>query len=348
VNSATLTRVPVALGERSYDVVIGPGARHRLADTLRGLGARRAFIVAARPREWLPDPGVPHTIAPWQDGETAKRLGRVEELCRAFAGYGLSRRDVVVGVGGGSTTDAVGLAAGLYHRGVPVVHLPTTLLAQVDASVGGKTAVNLPEGKNLIGTYWQPRAVLCDTDFLETLPAAELTSGYGEIARAYFIGAGDLRALPLPEQIAACVALKARIVAQDEREAGRRSILNYGHTLGHALEIVTGFELRHGHAVGIGTAYAARLARALGRITSDRAREHYDVLRHYGLPTAPPASLKTDSATVVELMRRDKKSEGGLTFVLDGPRGVELVSDVPEGLVLSTYNEMSEAELANL
>lgn len=348
MTSAALTRVPVPLGERGYDVVIGPGARHRLAETLRGLGARRAFVVSARPREWLPDPGVPHTVAPWQDGESAKRLGRVEELCRAFARYGLGRRDVVVAVGGGSTTDAVGLAAGLYHRGVPVVHLPTSLLAQVDASVGGKTAVNLPEGKNLVGAYWQPRAVLCDTEFLDTLPEAELTSGYGEIARAHFIGAGNLRALPLPEQIAACVALKARIVGQDERESGRRSILNYGHTLGHALEIATGFELRHGHAVGIGTAYAARLAYALGRVPAERVREHYDVLCHYGLPTAPPASLRTRSAAVVEFMRRDKKSEGGLTFVLDGPRGIELVSDVPEEAVLATYNEMSEVELAEL
>src|SRR5205823_4729491 len=139
--------------------------------------------------------------------------------------------------------DYVGLAAALYHRGVPVVHLPTSLLAQVDASVGGKTATNLHAGKNLVGTYWQPAAVLCDTDYLDTLPHREWINGYGEIARGHFIGTGDLRALPVHQQIAASVARKAEIVAADERDSGLRHILNYGHTLGHALERATDFTL---------------------------------------------------------------------------------------------------------
>lgn len=209
--------------------------------------------------DWVPDPGVPALMLAARDGEEDKTLATVEELCRRFAEFGLTRSDAVVSCGGGTTTDSVGLAAALYHRGVPVIHLPTSLLAQVDASVGGKTAVNLPEGKNLVGAYWQPKAVLCDTDYLETLPEREWVNGYGEIARCHFIGAGDLRSLPLHEQIAASVALKASVVTADERDSGRRHILNYGHTLGHALERATDYALRHGEGVAIGTVFAGRL-----------------------------------------------------------------------------------------
>lgn len=183
------TRIRVELGDRTYPVDIGPGVRHSLSGTVERLGARRAAVVSARPDAWIPDPGVPSLVLRARDGERDKTLGTVESLCREFVRFGLTRDDVVVSVGGGTTTDVVGLAAALFHRGVPVVHLPTTLLAQVDASVGGKTAVNTPEGKNLIGAYWQPSAVLCDTDYLETLPEREMLNGYGEIARCHFIGA---------------------------------------------------------------------------------------------------------------------------------------------------------------
>ncbi|MGW4297040.1 3-dehydroquinate synthase, partial [Micromonospora chersina] len=192
-----IERVGVDLGDRSYPVLVGPGVRHRLPAEVARIGARRAVVVSARPPEWTPDPGVPHRVVPARDGEHDKTLATVAALCREFADFGLTRADVVVSCGGGTTTDVVGLAAGLYHRGVAVIHLPTSLLAQVDASVGGKTAVNLPEGKNLVGVYWQPRAVLCDTEHLSTLPEVERRNGYGEIARAHFIGAGDLRGRPV-------------------------------------------------------------------------------------------------------------------------------------------------------
>ncbi len=267
-----------------------------------------------------------------RDGEAHKTVATVEALCRRFAQFGLTRSDVVVSCGGGTTTDVVGLAAALYHRGVPVVHLPTSLLAQVDASVGGKTAVNLPEGKNLVGAYWQPAAVLCDTEYLRTLPRQELVNGYGEIARCHFIGAGDLRALPLHEQIAASVQLKAGIVMRDERDAGVRHLLNYGHTLGHALERATDFEIRHGEAVAIGTVFAGRLAGLLGRIGERRVAEHHEVVAGYGLPTGLPAGV--GASGLLALMRRDKKAvTGHLAFVLDGPDGAELVRDVPEAAV---------------
>ncbi|MFD7130804.1 3-dehydroquinate synthase family protein [Streptomyces sp. NPDC059894] len=334
----TITRVGVRLADRSYDVHIGPGARHALPTVLEQVGARRAVVVSARPRDTVPDPGVPWRFVAARDGEANKTLASVEEMCREFARFDLHRDDAVVSVGGGSTTDCAGLAAALYHRGVAVIHLPTSLLAQVDASVGGKTAVNLPEGKNLMGAYWQPRAVLCDTDYLSTLPRAEWINGYGEIARCHFIGAGDLRELPVAEQIAASVRRKAEIVSADERDTGLRHLLNYGHTLGHALERATDFALRHGEGVGVGTVFAGLLAHRLDRVDARRAAEHREVVAHYGLPVTLPDGVAADR--LVALMRRDKKAAGGLAFVLDGPGGAELVRDVPESAVRAALADM--------
>ncbi|MEV7046488.1 3-dehydroquinate synthase family protein [Amycolatopsis sp. NPDC051061] len=329
------------LGSRAYTVHIGHGVRSLLPEVVARLGANRAVVVTARPPEQTPDPGVPSLMISASDGEQYKNLATVARLCSRFVEFGLTRADVIISCGGGTTTDTVGLAASLHHRGTPVVHLPTTLLAQVDASVGGKTAVNLPEGKNLVGAYWQPAAVLCDLDLLATLPERELRNGLGEIARCHFIGAPDLDRLPLLDQVAASVALKARVVAADERDSGLRHILNYGHTLGHALERATGFAVRHGEGVAIGTVFAGRLARALGRIGPARVAEHHDVVAGYGLPTELVAGVS--DAELVALMRRDKKSTGGLTFVLDGPTGVGLVTDVAEEVVTATLAGMPRA-----
>jgi 5-deoxy-5-amino-3-dehydroquinate synthase len=341
--TATVRHIDVALGDRAYQVSIGSGVRHLLPEAVARTGARRAVVVSARPPQWTPDPGVPSLVVPALDGESHKTLETVRDLCREFARFGLTRSDVVVSCGGGTTTDMVGLAAALYHRGVAVIHLPTTLLGQVDASVGGKTAVNIPEGKNLVGAYWQPSAVLCDVDFLGTLPPREWANGYGEIARCHFIGGGDLRGLDVTGQIAASVSRKAEIVAADERDTGLRHILNYGHTLGHAIERATDFTWRHGEAVAAGTVFAGRLAGALGRIGEERIREHVEVVRHYGLPeTLPPGA---DITQLVALMRRDKKAtSGGLAFSLDGPCGVELVTDVSEQTVRDVLATMPRAE----
>ena len=336
-------RVEVRLQERSYIVHIGPGVRHLLAEVIAGIGARRVVMVSARPEEWLPVPGVPALVLPARDGEDDKTLATVAALCGEFARFGLTRADAVVSIGGGTTTDVVGLAAAMFHRGTPVVHLPTSLLAQVDASVGGKTAVNLPEGKNLVGAYWQPRAVLCDTDYLRTLPPRERINGYGEIARCHFIGAGDLRDRPVQDQIAASVELKASVVSADERDTGLRHILNYGHTLGHALERATDFRMRHGEAVAVGMVFAGRVAGALGRIDDDRIAEHRRVVEHYGLPVALPTGVA--DATLIGLMRLDKKAIDGLSFVLDGPAGPQLVPDVPEEVVARTLAGMPRARI---
>lgn len=317
--------VPVALGDRSYDVLVGHGARHRLGEVLP-VEARRAAIITQVSVDVAVDPCIEHRTFLMGEGEDAKCLETVEDLCRDLARWGLTRSDVVVAVGGGVVTDVAGFVAAVYHRGVAVVHVSTTLLGQVDAAIGGKTGVNLPEGKNLVGAFWQPAAVLCDTEVLETLPPREYRSGLGELAKYHFLGGEDLMDLPLDERVARCVAIKAAVVAGDEREGGGRATLNYGHTLAHALETAGRYDLRHGEAVGIGLVYAAELARVLGRIDGDRVAEHRRVVAGYDLPTRLPPGVEVDE--LVELFGRDKKATDGVTFVLDGPRGVEPVTGI--------------------
>ena len=334
--------VEVPLGERSYDVVVGDGARHHLPAVLPP-GVRRAAVVTQAGVGVSVDPGCESRVFTIGDGETAKSMTTVADLCSQWAQWGLTRGDVVVAVGGGLVTDVAGFAASVYHRGVPVVFVATTLLAQIDAAIGGKTGVNLPEGKNLVGSFWQPTAVLCDTEVLRTLPDREVRNGFGELAKYRFLGlategATSLEDPALPETVAACVAIKAAVVAEDERESGRRVILNYGHTLAHALEIDGGFDLRHGEAVAIGLVFAARLGHALGRIDADAVNRHVDVVAGYGLPTTLPLGARPGD--LVALMARDKKAIDGLTFVLDGAHGVEPVSGVAVETVTRVLEDM--------
>ncbi len=346
--------VRVDLGPRGYDVVIGRGARRQLPSFVPA-GARRAAVVTQAGIGAGVDPGIDHEVIEIPSGEAAKCMGTVEEIGRRLAEMRLSRSDVVVAVGGGLVTDVAGFAASIWHRGTPVIHVATTLLGQVDAAIGGKTGVNLPEGKNLLGTFWQPLAVICDTETLDSLPPEEWRSGWGEMAKYAFIGVPSLVELPLEAQVEACVALKARVVCDDERESsGARMILNYGHTLAHALEAAgvggpgtagsagggAGVRLRHGEAVAVGLVFAARLARALGRIGDDRVAEHEEVVASYQLPRTIPRG--TDLAQLVELMARDKKAHGELTFVLDGPDGVEPVAGVPPPLVKEVLTTLED------
>lgn len=320
-------------GGRSYAVVIGSGVVAELPGFLPE-GTKRVAVVTQQGIGVEVDPGSPFDTYLIGDGEQHKRMATVEELCSQWSESGLTRADCVVAVGGGVVTDVAGFAASVYHRGIPVIHVATTLLAQIDAAIGGKTGVNLPQGKNLVGTFWQPSAVICDTETLGSLSPREWRCGLGELAKYHWLGGGRLDALPLVDQIASCVRIKADFVATDERESGRRALLNYGHTLAHALEIAGGHELRHGEAVGIGLLYAAELAHELGRIDSAAVAEHRRVVGGYDLPTRIPDGI--DAASLVPLMRRDKKALGGLTFVLDGPAGVELVKDVDPAVAEST------------
>ena len=334
--------VEVRAGGHVYPVLVGAGVRTLLAEHV-GPSARRVAVVTQPGIGLSVDPGCEHEVFVVGDGEAAKSLATVEELCRAWSCWGLTRADHVVAVGGGLVTDVAGFAAAVYHRGVAVTHVPTTLLGMVDAAIGGKTGVNLPEGKNLVGAFWQPHAVLCDTDVLATLPERERLSGLGEMAKYHFLTGDDLLALPLDERIAACVRIKAEVVAADEREdlanTRGRATLNYGHTLAHALETGGRYDLRHGEAVAVGLVYAAELADRLGRIDRARVDEHRRVTGEYGLRTTLPEAV--DPAEMLVLMARDKKAVDGLTFVLDGPDGVEVVTGVDPAIAGSTLSDMA-------
>jgi 5-deoxy-5-amino-3-dehydroquinate synthase len=337
-------KIRVELGARGYDVVLGAGARHGLARVLaeRAPRARAAAIVTTQPlvdQPWFDlSSGLDEHRVLIPDGESAKTPQVLADAVERFAWLGMSRDDVVVSVGGGATSDLAGFAAAVYLRGVAVLHVPTTLVGQVDAAIGGKTGVDLRAGKNLMGAFHQPLAVLCDTDTLSTLPARERLSGMGEVAKCWLLegrGAAELRATGPEEMMHTAVQLKARVVGSDELDGAGRALLNYGHTLAHALETYwlerDADRLRHGEAVATGLAFAARLARELGRVDDAVVAEHDDVLDAAGLSgRLPPGS---DAAELIALMARDKKAHHDLSFVLAGPRGFEVVRGVGPGVV---------------
>jgi 5-deoxy-5-amino-3-dehydroquinate synthase len=361
--------VRVELGERSYPVVVGHGARQQLPELVRSClgGARRIAVVSQAGLTMADDvmalldesfgnsvgSGAAATAASGGalravqrfdigDGEHAKTLGTIEWLCSGFAQWGMSRADAVIAVGGGIVTDVAGFAAASYGRGIKVVHVATTLLAMVDAAIGGKTGVNLAEGKNMVGAFWQPSAVVCDLDALATLPEREMKCGAGEMAKYHFLTGDDLLALSLRDRVARCVAIKADVVGGDEREAlgssGGRALLNYGHTLGHALEIATDHYLKHGEAVAIGLMFAAELGQRSERISAARVAEHRAVMDAYGLDVSLPDGMVADE--LIALMQRDKKALGTLTFILDGPNGLEQLPGIDPLLVKRTLLEM--------
>lgn len=342
-----MERVTVALAE-PYDVVIGDGA---LAEVGVALAGRRkvAVVSQAGVADWhapsvtsaLHAAGAQTDVFLIGDGEDAKTLATVESLCSELAAWGLLRGDAIIALGGGVVGDTAGFAAAVYHRGVAVVQAPTTLLAQVDAAIGGKTAVNLPEGKNLVGAFHQPLTVLADVSTLLTLPPREYRAGLGEVAKYALMPGGErIRALVrdrsgaiverdatvLTELVTACAAMKAAVVAGDpEERTGARATLNYGHTLAHALETVGGYEFLHGEAVGVGLVFAGALAGALERIDAEAVDRHREVVEVLGLTTRVPGDVS--AASLLDVMRRDKKSRGGLTFVLPGPDGLDVVDD---------------------
>ncbi len=334
--------VSVPLGDRSYSVVVGHGAR-TTASSMLPTNARRVAVVT---QAGIPDTFIPqfegrsvsvHIIG---SGEVHKSLSTIERLCSEFAQEGLTRGDVVVAVGGGMVTDVAGFAAASYHRGIPVVHVATSLLAMIDAAVGGKTGVNIPEGKNLVGAFWQPHGVVCDLDALATLPEREMRCGLGEMAKYHFISRENLDELPFNERIARCIGIKAEIVAADEREGGVRAFLNYGHTLAHALEIGTDFDIAHGEAVSIGVLYAAHLAHVSERISADRVDEHYRIVHDvYGLRNPLPQGITAEQ--LIDDMGRDKKAIDSLTFVLDSEQGLEVVAGIPEQQVRAALDALS-------
>ena len=338
----TVNRVHVDLGTRSYPVVVGHGVVGEI-DSLLPKSAKRAVIVTQKEIGFVVKPKIDSTTVFIGNGEQHKNLQTIEMLAQKFAEFGLTRNDVVIGVGGGMVTDVAGFAAASWHRGTPVLHISTSLVGMVDAAIGGKTGVNIDQGKNLVGAFWQPCAVVCDLDALKTLPEREMRCGLGEVAKYHFLTGDDLLALEMPQRIARCVEIKAKIVAADERESGGRALLNYGHTLAHALERSSDFSLAHGEAVAVGMIYAAHLAHAMQRISQARVEEHYKVIgQTYGLKVKP--DKKINRKDLIELMRHDKKAVSGLTFVLDGASGIEVVSGVSEKHLEQAFDAMQLSE----
>jgi len=347
--SEPVRRVPVGLGDRGYEVLIGPGLLTRagalLADVLpRGrtvvvTDATVADLHGDRVLAALAAGGITARLIVLPPGEQTKSFEGLADLCDRLLAETLDRGDVITALGGGVIGDLTGFAAAIYKRGIDFVQLPTTLLAQVDSSVGGKTAIDTPRGKNLIGAFHQPRRVLADIDVLATLPARELRAGYAEVLkygllgdRAFFEGleargadvlAGDPGALTWA--VEQSVRMKAEIVAEDEREAGRRALLNLGHTFGHALEAETGFggDLLHGEGVAAGMALAFRYSADRGFCSGQDADRAVRAIAAAGLPTTmaeiPGAPFRV--AALVSHMRQDKKAEGG-TITLILARGI--------------------------
>lgn len=335
--------VRVALGARAYDIVIGRGLIASLGRRLQALkpGARAAIVTDANVERLLlaaaqsglaaADVAATHISVP--PGESSKSFAMFEHVCEALIAAKLERGDVVVALGGGVVGDLAGFCAATYQRGVAVVQVPTTLVAQVDSAYGGKTGVDLPEGKNYAGAYHLPSAVLADTSTLATLPPEELGAGFVELLKTGLLAGGELweqaRSLESldPESLAplvfACGRYKCEVVAADERDAGQRAVLNLGHTVGHAIEAASGYgRYRHGEAVGLGLLAALRLSDA------PELREQVEaILRRHRLPVALDPTVDV-AATLAALQRDKKRTADGVGFVLLGEPGAPRVGEL--------------------
>ncbi|MFI6386491.1 3-dehydroquinate synthase [Nonomuraea sp. NPDC050547] len=346
-------------GDSPYDVVIGTGVLGELPGLL-GEGVRTVAVVhpstlpeISRPVcEALTGAGYDVVELPVPDGEQAKSVEVAAGLWSALGRYGVTRSDAVVGVGGGATTDLAGFVAGTWLRGIKVVLVPTTLLAMVDAAVGGKNGIDTPEGKNLVGTFLPPAGVLCDLATLPSMPRADYVAGLAEIIKGGFIAdptilmliEDDPDAATRPEGehtrelIERKIQVKADVVGADLRESGLREILNYGHTLAHAIERHEHYLMRHGEAVAIGMMYAAELSRLSGR--ADLVERTRSILTSVGLPTSYRADAWPE---LREHMRMDKKNRGAKQrfVVLDGLAKPGRLEDPAEELLAAAYKEIA-------
>ncbi|WP_434811220.1 3-dehydroquinate synthase [Microbacterium sp. bgisy189] len=354
------TVIPVG-GDRPYEVTVGRGVLAGLADALPE-AARKVLIIhpptlGARAEQLRAQLGDDRQVllAEIPDAEAGKRV-EVAAFCWQVLGQAdFTRTDVVVGFGGGAVTDLAGFVAATWLRGVDLVQVPTTVLGMVDAAVGGKTGINTSEGKNLVGVFWPPRAVLCDLELLDSLSRNERVAGFAEVIKAGFIWYPEIldiieadpeRAVdPTTPEFRRCIELaidmKAKVVGEDLREAGLREVLNYGHTLGHAIEHAERYQWRHGAAISIGMVFAAELSRLAGRLSDAAAQRHRDILTSLGLPTGYRAgAFKQLLAT----MQRDKKSRGGMLrfIVLDDIAKPTVLQAPDESLLFAAYQELGD------
>ncbi|MCW2620426.1 MAG: aroB [Frankiales bacterium] len=344
------TRITVQ-GTDPYDVVVGTDLLAEVAQAVHG--ARRVAVVhppaLAHLAQALKLPGQEVHLLRVPDGEASKDLAIASRLWDSLGAAGFTRSDAVVAIGGGATTDLGGFVAATWLRGVPVVHVPTTLLGMVDAAVGGKTAVNTAAGKNLVGAFHPPAAVFCDLSVLATVPPADYVAGLAESIKVGFTH--DPRILDLVEAdpqgartphgphtrelVERAIAVKARVVGEDLREAGGREVLNYGHTLAHAIEKVEDYRWRHGDAVSVGLVFAAELGRTAGSLDDATAARHRTVLASVGLPV----SYDGDWDRLHAAMAIDKKSRGSVLrfVVLDGLADARLLEDPASDLLAAAY-----------
>ena len=360
--------IRVGLGDRGYDILIENGILAAIGADLKQRAIAKRYVVVAdsyvaellggRLMASLAAAGVAAELITFPRGEASKHLGTVAELASRLAQLGLDRKDALIALGGGVTGDITGFLAAIYMRGIPFVQIPTTLLAQVDSSVGGKTGVDIPEGKNLVGAFYQPRYVYIDSSVLMSLPVAELLNGLAEVIKYGVIyDAGFFRFLAeqrqailardlgvLEEVIARCCEIKGAVVAADEREADLRRILNFGHTLGHAVEAASNYTLAHGLAVGLGMVAACRLAAGKGIFLQDQAEAVCRLIADYGLPTEIPAEFSTGK--IKSFLKTDKKTVGGRPFfVLPTEIGKVVITDaVSEELIDTVLSHQLTAD----
>lgn len=345
--------------DRPYPVIIGTGL---LGDLTRILAGRHRVAILYQPtltataeviRAALADSGVDAHRIEIPDAEAGKELPVLGFIWEVLGRIGIGRKDAVVSLGGGAATDVAGFAAATWLRGVDVVHVPTTLLGMVDAAVGGKTGINTDAGKNLVGAFHQPLAVLVDLATLESLPRNEIVAGMAEIVKAGFIAdplildlieadpevALDAGGAVLPELIRRAIAVKAEVVAADERESELREILNYGHTLAHAIERRERYQWRHGAAVSVGLVFAAELGRLAGRLDDATADRHRTILTSLGLPVDYDADAFPQ---LLEHMAGDKKSRSGVLrfVVLDGLGKPGRLEGPDPSLLVAAYSEI--------
>ena len=363
MNASPMSTEPVTIEVKvdpPYPVIIGAGLlgeleellanRHRVAILHQPAMTETAEVVRNR----LADKGIDAHRIEIPDAEAGKDLPVVAFIWEVLGRIGIDRKDAIVSIGGGAATDVAGFAAATWLRGVDIVHVPTTLLGMVDAAVGGKTGINTEAGKNLVGAFHQPTAVLVDLNTLSTLPANELVAGMAEIVKAGFIAdpvildlieadpqvavdpAGDV----LPELIRRAIAVKAAVVAADEKESALREILNYGHTLAHAIERRERYRWRHGAAVSVGLVFAAELARLAGRLDDATVARHRDILTSLGLPVSYDADALPQ---LMESMAGDKKTRSGVLrfVVLDGLAKPGRLEGPDPALLAAAYAEGS-------
>jgi len=346
-----MQRVHVDTGSRSYDITVGRGALEEAAGMIRTLGCARVHIVTdanvaplhlGKLEGLLDEGGIPRASSVLPAGEEHKTLAAVNSLYQDFFDAHLTRSDAVLALGGGVVGDVAGFAASTWMRGVPLIQIPTTVIAMVDSSVGGKTGVDLPQGKNLVGAFCQPHAVLADTSFLDTLPKREWRSGMAEVIKYCALGTPDLSGLIPdgdPERIIRlCCAAKADIVSRDELDTGERRVLNFGHTFGHALEKIYKYErYNHGEAVAVGMVLAAKTGMALGITGGDVLPTILSLCGRTGLDTN--AEARADE--LVAAMRGDKKNKGEeIRLILLRKIGQPVETAVSERRLLSVMEEI--------